>query len=103
MLPQTLDVMSAWGFPTARTLLKGRIGTGCWVHNRHELLPIGRAATNFLSMKPAGVFADPDEITGQTGSASGVRRRNADDPTECHDDPRPVWALHVSLTPPAPV
>jgi ParB/RepB/Spo0J family partition protein len=43
MLPQTLDVMSAWGF-TYKSLIvwdKGREGTGYWIRNRVEILLIG--------------------------------------------------------------
>lgn len=43
MLPQSLDVMTAWGFSyrTHIIWLKHRFGTGYWVRSKHELLLIG--------------------------------------------------------------
>lgn len=43
MLPQALDVMSAWGFCYRSHFIwvKHRIGTGYWSRNQHELLLIG--------------------------------------------------------------
>jgi N6-adenosine-specific RNA methylase IME4 len=43
MLPQALDVMSAWGFAYRSHFVwvKHRIGTGYWSRNQHELLLIG--------------------------------------------------------------
>jgi N6-adenosine-specific RNA methylase IME4 len=43
MLPQTLDVMSAWGFTYKSALFwnKDRTGTGYWTLNRVEILLIG--------------------------------------------------------------
>lgn len=43
MLPEALDVMSAWGFQYKSHLIweKDRLGTGYWARNKHELLLIG--------------------------------------------------------------
>jgi N6-adenosine-specific RNA methylase IME4 len=43
MLPQVLDVMSAWGFgyKSHWVWVKDKNGTGYWSRNRHELLLIG--------------------------------------------------------------
>jgi N6-adenosine-specific RNA methylase IME4 len=43
MLPQALEVMSAWGFKYKSNFVwvKTRIGTGYWNRNAHELLLIG--------------------------------------------------------------
>jgi N6-adenosine-specific RNA methylase IME4 len=43
MLPQALDVMTAWGFVYRSHFiwLKDRIGTGYWSRNKHELLLVG--------------------------------------------------------------
>ena len=43
MLPQALDVMSAWGFAYKSQIIwaKDRIGTGYWARNKHEILLIG--------------------------------------------------------------
>jgi N6-adenosine-specific RNA methylase IME4/ParB-like chromosome segregation protein Spo0J len=42
-LPEALQVMAAWGFEYATSMVwvKHAIGTGYWVRNRHELLLIG--------------------------------------------------------------
>jgi N6-adenosine-specific RNA methylase IME4 len=42
-LPETLDVMNAWGFEYKTHMIwdKERVGLGYWVRNRHELLLIG--------------------------------------------------------------
>jgi N6-adenosine-specific RNA methylase IME4 len=43
-LPEALQVMAAWGFEYATSVVwvKHAVGTGHWVRNRHELLLIGR-------------------------------------------------------------
>ena len=43
MLPEALDVMSAWGFTYKSHIawVKDKIGTGYWTRNKHELLLIG--------------------------------------------------------------
>ena len=43
MLPQALEVMSAWGFTYKSNFAwaKNRMGTGYWNRNKHELLLIG--------------------------------------------------------------
>ena len=43
MLPQALQVVSAWGFTYRSHLIwkKDRIGTGYWFRNVHELLLVG--------------------------------------------------------------
>jgi N6-adenosine-specific RNA methylase IME4 len=43
MLPQALEVMTAWGFEyrTHFVWAKDRIGTGYWNRNKHELLLVG--------------------------------------------------------------
>lgn len=43
MLPQALEVMSAWGFAykSGAVWIKDQIGTGYWFRNRHELLLVG--------------------------------------------------------------
>jgi N6-adenosine-specific RNA methylase IME4 len=43
MLPQALDVMSAWGFTYKSNFawVKHKVGTGYWNRNRHELLLVG--------------------------------------------------------------
>lgn len=43
MLPQALEVMTAWGFRYRSHVVwaKDRIGTGYWFRNRHELLLVG--------------------------------------------------------------
>jgi len=44
LLPQALDVCTAWGFQYVGNLawVKPSIGLGVWARNRHELLLIGR-------------------------------------------------------------
>jgi N6-adenosine-specific RNA methylase IME4 len=44
MLPQALEVMSAWGFTYVSNFawVKDKAGTGYWNRNKHELLLVGR-------------------------------------------------------------
>jgi N6-adenosine-specific RNA methylase IME4 len=64
MLPQALEVMTAWGF-TYRShyvWLKDRIGTGYWNRNRHELLLVGVRGTipaPLPGTQPVSVIAAP--------------------------------------------
>lgn len=54
MLPQAMSVLDAWGFKYKSNLVwpKGRIATGYWVRNAHEILLIGRRG-KFPCTKPA--------------------------------------------------
>jgi N6-adenosine-specific RNA methylase IME4 len=48
LLPDALEVLSAWGFTYKTTLVwvKPSIGLGAWVRHRHELLLIGQRGTH---------------------------------------------------------
>lgn len=59
-LPQALEVMAAWGFTYATSIVwvKPRIGLGAWVRHRHELLLLGRKG----SVSPPAEEDRPDSV-----------------------------------------
>jgi N6-adenosine-specific RNA methylase IME4 len=64
MLPEALDVMTAWGFSYKSHIawVKDRTGTGYWARNRHELLLIGTKGeipAPALGDQPASVIEAP--------------------------------------------
>jgi N6-adenosine-specific RNA methylase IME4 len=69
MLPQALEVLTAWGFEyrTHWCWAKDRAGTGYWLRNQHELLLIG-----VRGMVPAPAQGDqfPSLITAPRGRHS---------------------------------
>lgn len=77
MLVRSLKVMDAWGFKYVSQLVwaKGRIGTGFWARNRHEILLICKRG-KFPCPKPA-LF--PDSII------PGVQREHSRKPTWLHE------------------
>jgi len=77
MLPEALEVMSAWGFHyrTAFTWVKNSIGMGYWVRQRAELLLIGRR----------GKFGPPGEGCRPDSVIEAPRREHSRKPDEVYD------------------
>jgi hypothetical protein len=77
MLPQALATMDAWGFKYVSGLCwqKGRIGTGYWVRNKHELLLIGKR----------GGFPAPRPAMFPTSIIQGGQREHSRKPDWVHE------------------
>lgn len=60
LLRETLDVVEAWGFTYATSIVwvKPRIGLGAWVRHRHELLLVARRG----DISPPPADARPDSV-----------------------------------------
>lgn len=71
-LPETLEVMRAWGFEyrTNMVWVKESVGLGFWARNRHELLLVGRR----------GGFPLPDEPDRPDSVIEAPRRRHSEKP-----------------------
>jgi N6-adenosine-specific RNA methylase IME4 len=79
MLPQALEVMTAWGFTYKSNFAwaKNRMGTGYWNRNKHELLLIGTCGSIELTCSVARV------------SLARVRAKQYFDQNGPHEGPAP--------------
>jgi N6-adenosine-specific RNA methylase IME4/ParB-like chromosome segregation protein Spo0J len=102
LLPEALEVMTAWGFRCKTTLVwvKPSIGSGVWSRNRHELLLVGLR----------GSVAPPDQEDRADSVIEAPRGRHSEKPAVVYEliermypqltklelfarrTPRPGWA-----------
>jgi N6-adenosine-specific RNA methylase IME4 len=77
LLPEALDVCSAWGF-TAKTNMawvKQSIGPGVWLRNRHELLLVA----------VRGAWSPPDPHLRVDSVITAKRRRHSQKPDQAYE------------------
>lgn len=77
LLPQALDVVSAWGFTYKTNLVwdKLSIGPGVWVRNRHEL----------LLMAVRGSWGPPEPELRVDSVITAKRRRHSEKPDDAYE------------------
>ncbi|HEX9415836.1 MAG TPA: MT-A70 family methyltransferase [Gaiellaceae bacterium] len=77
LLPETLEVMRAWGFQYKTNLVwvKPSIGPGAWLRNRHELLLVGIR----------GGFSPPEPEDRCDSVIQATRRRHSEKPIDAYE------------------
>lgn len=89
MLARSMPILSAWGFKYVSSLIwdKGRIGTGFWVRNRHEIVLMGKR----------GKFPCPRSAPFADSIIASPRREHSRKPDELQDRIDAVWPAQTKL------